>query len=59
LKNKVEEHVRRQKETVPEQEASYRNQEKGKVTIKKNRNNSSSGQSGDSGDYVDYEEIKD
>ena len=59
IKSKVNEHVRRQKETVAEEEATYRNQEKGKVTIQRKRSKSKSGDTGDSGDYVDYEEIKD
>lgn len=59
IKSKVNEQVRRQRETVEENEAKFRSQEKGKVTIKKNKSSRSGDkENGDSGDYVDYEEIK-
>lgn len=58
LKNKVAEKIKYQQNTMDANEADYKKQEKGKVTIKKDSSDSSfSGSS--SGDYVDYEEIKD
>lgn len=57
LKSKVNEHIKRQKNSVQEDEAAYKKQEKGKVTVHKTDHDSGSKDS--AGEYVDYEEIKD
>ena len=57
LKNKIADTMKQQQNSMDENEAAYKKQEKGKVTIKKD-NSATGSSSSASGDYVDYEEVK-
>tara|TARA_B100000767_G_scaffold258949_1_gene268161 strand:+ start:32 stop:289 length:258 start_codon:yes stop_codon:yes gene_type:complete len=55
LRRKVANAVRQQKQSMSEDEATFKRQETGKVHIKQERNSSNNKSSG--GEYVDYEEV--
>ena len=54
IKRKVADMHKRQQNSVSEEEANFKRNEKGKVHIKQTK---SSGRESSSGDYIDYEEV--